>query len=149
MEAIDVLVNSSATVVVVAIFLATMVERVSEYILVPILDQLFRMADRKMSKEMRLVLISLINFCIYLLLLRYDFMTPLMSNLKVSLNETSGLILSALLVAGGSNFVHLIFKHYEKPKRNDWANMPVVTGKATLVGDPNASDATDSQPKLF
>ena len=116
MEAIDVLVNSSATVVVVAIFLATMVERVSEYILIPVLDMLFNLAQRKMSEQTRLVLISLINFCIYLLLLRYDFMSPLLSALRVTLTETNGLILSGLFVAGGSNFIHLIFKHYEKPK---------------------------------
>ena len=118
-------ISGVAMVITAALFLSFLVERIAEYILLPILDLIVGMVANlargkplslleaaskyKLAGQTRMVTVSVMNFLLYITLLGYDFMTPLLKPMGVSLAEVSGLVLSSLIVAGGSNFVHVLF----------------------------------------
>ena len=131
-------ISGVAMVITAALFLSFLVERIAEYILLPILDLIVGMvanlargkplslleaaSEYKLVGQTRMVTVSVMNFILYITLLGYDFMTPLLKPMGVSVAEIPGLVLSSLIVAGGSNFVHDLFTKLKS--REDEATPP-------------------------
>jgi hypothetical protein len=95
-----------------AIFIvAFILERLSEYVIVDQIDRIYSIIKRdpeaKMSAKARQLLVSLIIFVLFLLFFyQVDFLAPIMAELGITLAPWQSVLLSALLVTGGSNFVH-------------------------------------------
>ena len=114
--------------ITVAVFLAVIVERVNEYIVVPLLDVFIdtivkfvsAVTKKQITYELvgksRSVVITCIGFAMYWLLLGYDFMSGMLSSMGVVVLAWQGSMLSALLISGGSNFVHDTFKYVQSKK---------------------------------
>ena len=113
------------TLLALGMFLATIVERVSEWFFVPVLEWIvvgivkWRLKTSEFVWEgpSKLLLVSIVNFMFYLALLRYDYVTSIMLLLGIPITPMQGLVLSALFAAGGSNFVHTVFAYVDARKR--------------------------------
>ena len=101
-----------------AVVVALILERISEWICTKILDSLYKIitGKEKMETETKFLVISTINFSLYLAFLRYNFIGPLLLQLKIETTELAGVLLSAIVVAGGSNLVNGIFSIVDNRK---------------------------------
>ena len=102
----------------VAVALATIVERMSEYVVLPVLDAILSLVKYKLEGHYRLVIVSAINGALYGILFGYDFISSVIFEaLGVQIAEWQGLVICFLLIAGGSNLIHDIFQAIDKPAR--------------------------------
>lgn len=102
----------SVVALVTAIFFAAFVlERVAEYVIVDQIDRIYSLIKKdptvKMSPKSRLLLVSLIIFILFFVFFyQVDFLSPIFSEFGIVLAPWQSVLLAALLVTGGSNFVH-------------------------------------------
>lgn len=114
---------------VTAIFFAAFVlERIAEYVIVDQIDRLYSLIkkdpDATMSPKARMLLVSLVIFILFFLFFhQVDFLNPIFAEFGIILAPWQSVLLAALLVTGGSNFVHeTLFKSSapREPGANRW-----------------------------
>lgn len=102
---------------VLAIGAAITVERITEYLLSILFALLtdFEVAwKEKVSGGVKLLMTLLLNGGLYALLIRIDFVGPVIASYGASISEWQGLVLSCLMVGGGSQLVHQFFGFFAK-----------------------------------
>ncbi len=100
-----------------AIGAAIAVERITEYLLSILFALLtdFEVAWReKISGGAKLLLTFVLNAGLYALLLRIDFVSPMIEASGVTISKAQGVTFSCLLVGGGSQLVHQFFGFFQK-----------------------------------
>lgn len=103
--------------VIAAFGAAVTVERMTEYILTILFALIkdFKAAwEEKLSGGVKSLLTALFNAGLYGILFRYDFASPTMQAFGVQLDPWQGLVISILIVGGGSNLVHEFFGFFRK-----------------------------------
>jgi hypothetical protein len=112
--------TQTLAVLTTALFLAALIERIAEWIM-PLLNWavvkgvgMFRTEPFKWEGPAKLIGISLFNAVFYAVFFGYDFVGPLINSMtEASIAGWRGLLLSIILIAGGSNLIHQIFTKKE------------------------------------
>lgn len=101
---------SIAQLVLAMSVVAFIVERFGEYLVARVLGIVYSATNWEPEPVVQMTIISVVNFVIYIGLLRFDFMGPLLASVGVTVGYWEGILLSGIAIAGGSNLVHEIVK---------------------------------------
>lgn len=92
-------------------------ERITSYLFLPLVEKLVEALNRKWPVlaewPLKMLATSILNMAMYGLVAR-DFMTPLFDTIDLPILPWQGLIMSFLVIGGGSNLVHDIFQLFGK-----------------------------------
>jgi hypothetical protein len=106
----------------VAFGLSLSIERMTEFLL----NLLFTLIKdfgpvwyEKMSGGIKMMLTFLFNFTLYIVLIRWNFALVFFQELGIPMMPWQGLIFSALVIAGGSQYAHQFFGFFGKKPPED------------------------------
>jgi hypothetical protein len=110
-----------ASPITIALTLVVVIERISEYLMTLgtiVVNLILASTDREIPerwvpKEVKILLVSLLNFILYYGLFGFDFVSEPLFQIGVAIEPWKGELLSALLVSGGTNLVHEFFGFFK------------------------------------
>lgn len=102
--------------VAIGVFIAVACERITEWLLALVFAAIAELKVawyEKIGTGIKALIAAAINAGWYWLLFRFDFVSPLLKELGVTIAPWQGLVFCTLLVAGGSNLVHEFFSFFK------------------------------------